>query len=58
MKNGAKWGELLTLQDEPYLAFLFKYLPSPPSAQAVGAISVVVAVAYIAAIIELSLACL
>jgi hypothetical protein len=48
----------LTLLDEPYLAFLFHYLPSPPSAPAVGAMSFVVAVAYIAAVVELSLACL
>jgi hypothetical protein len=58
MKIGAERGELVTLLDEPYLAFFFNYLPSPPSAPAVGAMSVVVAVAYIAAVVELSLACL
>jgi hypothetical protein len=58
MKTGAEWGELVTLLDEPYLALLFNYLPSPPSAPAVGAMSVVVTVAYIAAVVELSLACL
>jgi hypothetical protein len=41
---------------EPHLAFLFNYLPVQPSAPAVGAISVAVAVAYIAAVVELSLA--
>jgi hypothetical protein len=44
--------------DESYLAFLFDYLPSPPSAPAVGAMSVVVTFAYIAAVVELLLACL
>jgi hypothetical protein len=58
MKTGAEWGESVTLLDEPYLAFLFSYLPSPPSAPAVGAMSVVVTVAYMAALVELSLACL
>jgi hypothetical protein len=52
-----RW-ELVTLLDEPYLGSLFDYLPSPPSAPAVGAMSVAVTVAYIAAIVELSLACL
>jgi hypothetical protein len=51
-------GELVTLLDESYLAVLFNYLPSPPSSPAVGAMSVVVTVAYIAALVELSLACL
>jgi hypothetical protein len=46
-------GELVTLLDEPYLPVLFNYLPSPPSAPAVGAMSVVVTVAYIAAVVEL-----
>jgi hypothetical protein len=55
-QNRRRAGELVTLIDEPYLAFLFNYLPSPPSAPAVGAISVVVTVAYIAAVVELSLA--
>jgi hypothetical protein len=50
-----KAGELVTLLDEPYLAVLFNYLPSSPSAPAVGAMSVVVTVAYIAAVVELSL---
>jgi hypothetical protein len=58
MKTGAERGELVTLLDEPYLAFLYNYLPSPPSAPAVGAMSVVVTVACIAAVVELSLACL
>jgi hypothetical protein len=58
MKTGAEQGELMTLLDEPYLAFLFHYLPSPPSASAVGTMSVVVTVAYIAAVVKLSLACL
>jgi hypothetical protein len=58
MKTGAERGELVTLLDEPYLALLFNYLPSPPSAPAVGAMSVVLAVAYIAAVVELSLTCL
>jgi hypothetical protein len=58
MKTGAERGEFLTLIDEPYLAFLFNYLPSPPSAPAFGAMSVVVTVTYIAAVVELSLACL
>jgi hypothetical protein len=40
MKTGAERGELLTLLDEPYLAFLLNYLPSPPSAPAFGALSV------------------
>jgi hypothetical protein len=57
-KTGAERGELMTLQDEPYLAILFDYLPSPPSAPAVGAMSVVVTGAYIAAVVELSLTCL
>jgi hypothetical protein len=57
MKTGAEREELVTLLDEPCLAFLFNYLPSPPSAPAVGAMSVVVAVAYIAAVVKLSLAC-
>jgi hypothetical protein len=39
-------GELVTLLDELYLAVLFSYLPSPPSAPAVGAMYVVVTVAY------------
>jgi hypothetical protein len=58
MKSGAGRGELVTLLDEPFLALLFNYLTSPPSAPAVGAMSVIVAVAYIAALVELSLACL
>jgi hypothetical protein len=58
VKTGAERGGLLTLLDEPYLAFLFNYLPSQPSAPAVGAMSVVVTVAYIAALVEVSLACL
>jgi hypothetical protein len=37
-KNRHRAGELVTLLDEPYLAFLFNDLPSPPSAPAVGAI--------------------
>jgi hypothetical protein len=57
-KTGAERGELVTFLDELYLAFLFDYLPSPPSAPAVGAMSVVVTVSYIAAVVELSLACL
>jgi hypothetical protein len=57
-KIGAERGELVTLLDEPFLAFLFNYLPLPPSAPAVGAMSVAVAVAYIAAVVELPLACL
>jgi hypothetical protein len=48
----------LTFLEEPYLAFLFNYLPPPPTAPDVGAMSVVVTVAYIAAVIELSLDCL
>jgi hypothetical protein len=56
MKSGAERGELVTLLDEHYLAFLFNYLPSPPSTPAVGAMSVVVIVAYIAAVVELSMA--
>jgi hypothetical protein len=58
MQTGAKRGELVTLLDEPYLAVLFNYLPLPPSAPAVGAMSIAVTVAYIAAAVELSLACL
>jgi hypothetical protein len=58
MKTGTERGEFITLLDEPYLTFLFNYLPSPPSAPAVGAMSVVVTVAFIAAVVELSLACL
>jgi hypothetical protein len=54
MKTGAERGELVTLLDEPYLAFLLNFLPSPPSASAVGAMSVVVTVAFIAAVVELS----
>jgi hypothetical protein len=54
MKTSAERGELVTVLDEHYLAFLFNYLPSPPSAPAVKAMSVVVAVAYIAAVVELS----
>jgi hypothetical protein len=57
-ENRRKAGGFVTLLDEPYLAFMFDYLPSPPSSQAVGAMSVVVTVAYIAAVVELSLACL
>jgi hypothetical protein len=34
MKTGAERGELVTLLDERYQAFLFNYLPSPPSAPA------------------------
>jgi hypothetical protein len=49
---------LVTFLDEPYLAVLFNYLPLPPSVPAVGVMSVAVAVAYIAAIVELPLACL
>jgi hypothetical protein len=56
IKTGAERGELVTLLDEPYLALLFNYLPSPPSAPVVGAMSVAVAVAYIAAVVEVSLA--
>jgi hypothetical protein len=56
MKTGEERGELVTLLDEPYLAVLFNYLPSPPSAPAVGAMFVVVTVAYIAAVVELSIA--
>jgi hypothetical protein len=58
MKIGAERGELVTLLDEPYLAFLFNYLPAPPSAPAVGAMSVFVTVACIAVVVELSFACL
>jgi hypothetical protein len=54
MKTGAERGELVTLLDEPYLAFLLNFLPSPPSASAVGTMSVVVTVAFIAAVVELS----
>jgi hypothetical protein len=50
-KSGAERGELVTILDEPYLAFLINYLPLPPSAPAVGAMSVVVAVAHIAAVL-------
>jgi hypothetical protein len=57
-ENRRRAGELVTLLDEPYLAFLLNYLPSPPSSPAVGAMSVVVTVAYITAVVELSLACL
>jgi hypothetical protein len=57
-ENRRRAGELVILLDEPYLAFLFSYLPSPPSSPAVGTMSVVVTVAYIAAVVELSLACL
>jgi hypothetical protein len=57
-ENRRRAEELVNLLNEPYLAFLFSYLPSPPSAPAVGAMSVVVTVAYIAAVVELSLACL
>jgi hypothetical protein len=39
-KNRRRAGELETLLDEPFLAFLFNYLPSPPSSPAVGAMSV------------------
>jgi hypothetical protein len=56
--NRRRAEKLVTLLDEPYLAFFFNYLLSPPSAPAVGAMSVVVTVAYIAAVVELSLACL
>jgi hypothetical protein len=49
---------LATFLDEPFLAALLSYLPLPPSAPAVEAMSVAVAVAYIAAVVELSLACL
>jgi hypothetical protein len=55
-ENRRRAGELVTLLDEPYLAFLFNYLPPPSSSPAVGAMSVVVTVAYIAAVVELSLA--
>jgi hypothetical protein len=58
MKTGTERGGLVTLLNEPYLAPLFNYLPSPPSSPAVWAMSVVVTVAYIAAVVELSLACL
>jgi hypothetical protein len=58
MKTGAERGILVALLDEPYLALLFNYLPSQPSAPAVEAMSVVVTVAYIAAVVEVSLACL
>jgi hypothetical protein len=44
---------LVTLLDEPYIAFLFNYLLSSPSTPAVGAMSVVLTVAYIAAVVEL-----
>jgi hypothetical protein len=57
-ENRRRAGELVTLLDEPYIAFLFNYLPLPPSSPAVGAMSVVVTVAYIAAVVELSFACL
>jgi hypothetical protein len=57
-ENRRRAGKLVTLLDEPYLAFLFSYLPSPPSSPAVGAMSVGVTVAYISAVVELSLACL
>jgi hypothetical protein len=57
-KTGAERGELVTLLNEPYLAFFFNYLPSPPPAPAAGAMSVIRDVAYIAAAVELSLACL
>jgi hypothetical protein len=57
-ENRRRAGELVTLLDEPYLAFFFNYLPSPPSATDVGAMSIVVTVAYIAAVVEMSLACL
>jgi hypothetical protein len=50
--------ELTTLLDELYLVSLFHYLPLPPSAPAVGKVSVSVAVAYIAAVVEMPLACL
>jgi hypothetical protein len=46
-KTGAERGELVTLLDEPFLAFLFNYLPSPPSAPAVGAMFIAVTVACI-----------
>jgi hypothetical protein len=42
MKAGEERGELVTLLDKPYLAFLFNYLPAPPSAPAVGTMSVTV----------------
>jgi hypothetical protein len=42
----------------PTVVSLFHYLPSPPSAPAIGVVSVAMAVAYIAAVVELSLACL
>jgi hypothetical protein len=45
-ENRRRAGELVTLLDEPYLAFLINYLPSPPSAPAVGAMSVVVTVFF------------
>jgi hypothetical protein len=57
-ENRRRAGELVTLLDEPYLALFFNYLPAPPSSPAVGAMSVVVTVAYVAAVVELSLACL
>jgi hypothetical protein len=57
-KTGAEQGESVTLLDELNLADLFNYFPSPPSAPAVKAMPVVVTVAYIAAVVELSLACL
>jgi hypothetical protein len=57
-ENRRRAGELVTLLDEPYRAFLFNYLPSPLSSPAVGAMSVVVTVAYIAAAVEVSFACL
>jgi hypothetical protein len=53
-KTGAEKRELVTLLDEPFLAFSFNYLSSPHSAPAVGAMSVVVAVAYIAAVVGTS----
>jgi hypothetical protein len=57
-ENRRREGEFVTLLDEPYLAILFNYLPSPPSALAVGAMSVTVAIVYIAAVVKLSLTCL
>jgi hypothetical protein len=46
-KKGTERGELVTLLDKPYLSVLLNYLPLPPSAPAVGAMSVVVTAADI-----------
>jgi hypothetical protein len=57
-QNQRRAGELVTLLDEPYLVFLFNYLSPPSSAPVVWAMSIAVVVAYIAAVVEPSLACL